>query len=596
MSSKRGAEIIVEALEREGCEAMFGYVGGAILDIFDRLRESKIRFMMVRHEQGAAHMADGYARASGKAGVCIATSGPGATNLVTGLATAYMDSIPVIALTGQVPTALIGNDAFQEADIVGITRPITKQNYLVKDARDLAPTIKEAFYIATTGKPGPVVIDLPKNIQQQLVKDFKYPESVVIRGYKPVTRGNPKMVKKAAAMIQKAKRPVIYAGGGAITSDAHEELYELATKCKIPVTTTLMGLGAFPENHPLALEMLGMHGTAYANLAMAETDLIIGLGARFDDRITGKLDEFGRNAKVIHVDIDPSSISKNVSVDCPIVGDLCNVLHQINEYVEPGDTSEWLKQIDEWKRQYPMHYDRDDMPAGAIKPQYVIECINEVTKGNAIIVTEVGQHQMWAAQYIKSARPRHFLSSGGLGTMGFGFPAAIGAKVARPEETVIDIAGDGSFQMNVQELATAVNYNIPVVIAVVNNRYLGMVRQWQDLFYDRTYAGVDLEGGDVLGHGAKDHRYVPDFVKLAEAYGAVGMQVTKKEDCLPALESAIKMKKVVVLDFSCSREENVFPMVPAGAALSGMIMEPEGKKKKEEEAASKVGGEGMVLL
>ncbi|HEQ60112.1 MAG TPA: biosynthetic-type acetolactate synthase large subunit, partial [Firmicutes bacterium] len=459
MVSKRGAEIIIDALTREGCEVMFGFPGGAVLDIFDELPKSNIRFVLVRHEQGAAHMADGYARASGKVGVCIATSGPGATNLVTGLATAYMDGVPVVALTGQVPTPMIGNDAFQEADVVGITRPITKHNYLVKDARDLAQTFKEAFYIASTGKPGPVLIDLPKDVQKQVVTNYRYPEKVHLRGYKPVIEGNVKMVKKAAELIRKAKRPVIYVGGGAIASAAHEEIYTLATRCNIPVTTTLMALGTFPENHPLSLKMLGMHGTAYANYAMIHADLIIALGARFDDRITGKLEEFARGAKVIHIDIDPTAISKNVAVDCPIVGDLRKVLEELNKIVKPGDYREWLERVKEWKSENPLTYDRGPVPEGEIKPQYVIECIYEVTKGNAVITTEVGQHQMWAAQFYTHCRPRSFLTSGGLGTMGYGFPAAIGAKVARPEEVVVDIAGDGSIQMCIQELATAVNYN-----------------------------------------------------------------------------------------------------------------------------------------
>jgi len=599
MVSKRGAEIVIDALQREGCEVMFGYIGGSILDIFDELPKSKIEFVMVRHEQGAAHMADGYARATGKVGVCMATSGPGATNLVTGLATAYMDGIPIVAITGQVPTAMIGNDAFQEADVTGITRPITKHNYLVRDINELAQTFKDAFYIASTGKPGPVLIDLPKDIQRQTVTHYKYPEKVQLAGYKPVLGGNPKMVKMAAELIQKAKRPVIYAGGGAIASGAHEEIYELATQCNIPITTTLMGLGCFPENHPLSLKMLGMHGSAYANFAMIHADLIIALGARFDDRITGKLDEFAKNARVIHIDIDPTAISKNVRVDCPIVGDLKHILTDLNKQVKPGDYTEWLERIQTWKKQYPLTYVRKNMPEGEIKPQFVIETIYEVTKGNAIIATEVGQHQMWAAQFYTHCRPRSFLSSGGLGTMGYGFPAAIGAKVARPDEVVIDIAGDGSIQMNIQELATAVNYNIPVIIAILNNGYLGMVRQWQDLFYERKYSGVTLTGNDPLEKRRTVQRdqlgYVPDFIKLADAYGALGMRIKKKEDVAPALKTAIESKRVCILDFLCTQEENVFPMVPAGAALTGMLIDGPGEPEKEEAPVSK-NGDGMVLL
>lgn len=575
MVSKKGAEIIIDALVREGCEVMFGFPGGSVLDIFAEIPKSGIKFVLVRHEQGAAHMADGYARASGKPGVCLATSGPGATNLVTGLATAYMDSIPVIAITGQVPTPLIGNDAFQEADMVGITRPVTKYNYLVTDANDLARVFKEAFYIATTGKPGPVLIDIPKDVQKQVVQNYKYPEKVNLRGYKPVREGNLKQIKKAAEMIQKAKRPVIYVGGGAVTSGANEEIYALATRCKIPVTTTLMALGVFPETHALSLEMLGMHGTAYANYAMIHADLIIALGARFDDRITGKLDEFAREAQIIHVDIDPSAISKSVNVHCPIVGDLKAVLLELNKLVKPGKYEEWLEQVAQWKKDNPLTYDRENMPEGEIKPQYVIESIYEVTEGKAVIATEVGQHQMWSAQFYKYSRPRNWISSGGLGTMGFGFPAAIGAKMARPNDLVFDIAGDGSIQMNIQELATAVNYNIPVIITIVNNRYLGMVRQWQDMFYDKYYSGVNLAGEDRVepqdAHERTGLQYVPDFVKLAEAYGAVGIRVTRKEDVVPALRKAIELKKVCVIEFLCSREENVFPMVPAGKGLHEMI-------------------------
>ena len=548
-----GAQILIESLKKEGAEVLFGYPGGNVLPLFDELYEKGIRFILTRHEQGAAHAADGYARATGKVGVCIATSGPGATNLTTGIANAYMDSIPMVAITGQVKTFVIGNDAFQEADVTGITRPITKHNYLVKDIKDLATIVKEAFHIASTGRPGPVVIDLPVDVQQDKT-EFIYPAHVNIRGYKPTYFGHPGQMKKAAKLIQKAKRPILYVGGGAIISGAHEELLTIAEKLSIPVTTTLMGKGAFPERHRLALGMLGMHGTAHANYAVMESDLIIAVGARFDDRVTGRLDAFAPHAKVIHIDIDPTSISKNVKVDIPIVGDAKNVLGELIQFIDKAqDLSDWLKQIHEWKTKHPMRY-RDD---GKLKPQYVIERINEATNGEAIIVTEVGQHQMWAAQWCQCTQPRTFLSSGGLGTMGFGFPASIGAKIGRPDKIVFDISGDGSFQMNIQELATAVTHKVHVKIAILNNGFLGMVRQWQELFYKKRYSYTYLEN--------------PDFVKIAEAYGAVGIRVTKKEEVLPALRKAIETDRVVVMDFRIEEEENVFPMVPAGEAINRMI-------------------------
>lgn len=551
----RGAKILLEGLKREGVEVMFGISGGAVIDIFDAMyNEPEIKFYLTRHEQAAAHAADGYARSTGKVGVCIATSGPGATNLVTGIATAYMDSIPIVAITGQVASHLIGNDAFQEADVTGITRPITKHNYLIKDVTEIADTIKEAFHIAQTGRPGPVVIDIAKDAQQKEI-EFSYPEKAEMRSYKPTYEGHPKQIAKAVELIRESRQPVIYAGGGVIISDAHEELKELALKAQVPVTTTLLGLGGFPETHELSLGMLGMHGTAYANHAVMESDLLIAIGARFDDRVTGKLETFAPGAQIIHIDIDPSAISKNVVVDIPIVGDAKRVLGELNKLVEKADTESWLKQIAELKKKYPLTYGQD---GDLIKPQYVVEQIYEVTKGEAIVVTEVGQNQMWAAQFYKYTQPRTFLSSGGLGTMGYGFPAAIGAQVGCPDKIVFDIAGDGSIQMNIQELTTAVSNKLPVKVAILNNSYLGMVRQWQDLFYDGRLAGVNLETN-------------PDFVKVAEAFGATGIRVTKQEEVAPAIEQAIKTPGPVFMEFIVDRDENVFPMVPSGAAINEMI-------------------------
>jgi len=548
-----GAEILIECLKREGVQVMFGYPGGAVLPIFDKLYDADIRFILTRHEQAAAHAADGYARATGKVGVCIATSGPGATNLTTGIANAYMDSIPIVAITGQVKTFLIGNDAFQEADVTGITRPITKHNYLVKRTEDLARIIREAFHIASTGRPGPVLIDIPVDVQQKDV-EFIWPEEIKIRGYNPTYFGHPGQIKKAAKFISQAKKPIIYAGGGIITSGAQRELKELAEKIQAPVVLTLMGLGGFPSSHPLSLGMLGMHGTVYANLAIQNADLIITCGARFDDRVTGRLDAFAPYAKIIHIDIDPASISKNVKVDVPIVGDAKNVLGQLLEEINKvPDTSDWLKLIEGWKKKYPLMYE----VKGKIKPQYVIEQIYQVTNGEAIICTEVGQNQMWAAQWYKYNYPRSFISSGGLGTMGFGFPAAMGAKVGQPEKIVFDIAGDGSIQMNIQELATCVCNKINVKVAILNNGYLGMVRQWQELFYKKRYSHTCL--------------YNPDFVKLAQAYGAEGIRVTKKEEVRPAIEKALEIDNAVFIDFHIEPEENVYPMVPAGEAIDRMI-------------------------
>lgn len=551
---KTGAEILVDALREEGVEVIFGYQGGAVLPIFDVIyRTKEPRVVLVRHEQAAAHAADGYARSKGKVGVCIATSGPGATNLVTGIATAYMDSVPLVALTGQVPTAMIGNDAFQEADIVGITRPITKQNYLVKRTEDLGRIVKEAFYLARSGRPGPVLIDIPKDVSTGKCKQERL-GTVSLRSYNPTYKGHPLQIKKAAEAIAKAKRPVIYAGGGVISSNAADRLKELAEKTKIPVTNTLMGLGGFPGTHPLFLGMLGMHGTKYANFAVNEADLLIACGARFDDRVTGKMDEFAKGATIIHIDIDPSEIGKNIPCHIPIVGDVGLVLEELNKIVKPPEISEWQTKISEWKRRYPLTYENN----GELKPQYVIEKIYELTKGEAIITTEVGQNQMWAAQYYKFDKPRRFLSSGGLGTMGYGFPAAIGAQVANPGAVVFDIAGDGSIQMNIQELATAVAEKLPVKIAILNNQYLGMVRQWQELFFGKRYSYSEIS-------------VAPCFVKLAEAYGILGIRVERKEEVEEAIKKALAYEGPVLLDFRIAREENVYPMVPAGAALTQMI-------------------------
>ena len=554
-----GAQIFMESLIKEKVEIMFGIPGGALLPTFDVLYGAPIKFILTRHEQGAAHMADGYARATGKVGVCIATSGPGATNLTTGLATANMDSIPVVAFTGQVATHLVGNDAFQEADTTGVTRSITKYNYLVKDVKELASIIKEAFCIARTGRPGPVLIDFPVDVQRASC-EFVYPREVNIRSYKPKYDGHPQQIKKAVELIKESERPVIYAGGGIIISEASGELREMARITKIPVTLTLMGMGAFPQDSELFLGMLGMHGTYFANQAIQNSDLIIAIGARFDDRITGRLDAFAPQAKIIHVDIDPTSISKNVKVDIPIVGDAKNVMKEMNKLLsKPGlknieKRKKWQKQISRWKKENPLTYKKDDK----LRPQYVVEKICEATKGKAIITTEVGQNQMWAQQFYKYNYPRHFITSGGLGTMGYGFPAAIGAKLGKPEKIVFDIAGDGSFQMNIQELATAVNNKVGVKVAILNNGYLGMVRQWQELFYKKRYSATDLTAN-------------PDFVKIAEAYGASGIRVSKKDEVEGALEKAISLDGPVILDFLVEREENVFPMVPTGARLDEVI-------------------------
>jgi len=553
---RKGAEVFIDALVAEGVEVMFGYPGGAVIPVFDVLYDrTDIRVILVRHEQAAAHAADGYARATGRVGVCIATSGPGATNLTTGIATANFDSVPVVAITGQVPTHLIGNDAFQEADATGITRSITKYNALLDDPRRIRRTVREAFHIASTGRPGPVLIDLPVDVQKAEVEDSGEAE-IDLPGYKPNLEGNDRQVRLAAEAINASERPVLYVGGGVIIAGATTELRELAEKGQIPVTMTLLGLGAFPGDHDLSLCMLGMHGTAYANYAIQHADLIIAVGARFDDRVTGKLDAFAPQVeRLIHIDIDPASISKNVRVDIPIQGDAKNVLGKLLPLVEPRQREEWLAQVGEWKRQFPLTYDRE---CDELKPQYVVEQIHEVTGGEAIITTEVGQNQMWAAQFYIYRRPRQLLASGGLGTMGYGFPAAIGAQVGCPDRVVFDIAGDGSIQMNIQELATAVANELPVNVAILNNGYLGMVRQWQELFFDRRYSHTHLVGN-------------PDFVKVAEAYGATGIRVERKEQVRPALERAVAASGPVFIDFRVAPEENVFPMVPAGEAIDQMI-------------------------
>ena len=557
---KTGSQIIVESLKKEGVETIFNYPGGAVLPLFDELQGAPFQQVLVRHEQAAVHAADGYARATGKVGVVIVTSGPGATNTVTGIATAFMDSVPVVIMTGQVPTLLIGNDAFQEADIIGITRPCTKHNYLVKDIKDLAQTIKEAFYVARSGRPGPVLIDLPKDTLVNSA-EFKYPEKVFIRGYQPTYEGHLGQIQRAVKLVLKSKKPVLYVGGGIISSNASKELTLFAEKLGIPVTMTLMGLGSIAGNHSLSLGMLGMHGTYWANMAVMESDLLIAIGSRFDDRVTGKIEAFAPQAKIIHIDIDPTSISKNVRVDLPIVGDCKRVLSKILSLLEDEEVrtfkagmDKWHHQIEKFRAIHSMNYEQRDI----IKPQYVIEKIFELTKGDAIISTEVGQNQMWTAQYFPFLRPRTLLTSGGLGTMGYGFPAAMGAQVAFPNKLVIDISGDGSFQMNSQELATVVQYRLPVKVVILNNGYLGMVRQWQEFFYGKRYASVSLEGVS------------PDFVKLAEAYGAVGLRATKPEEVVPALKKAFSTPEPVIIDFEIDPEENVYPMVPAGEPLNQM--------------------------
>jgi acetolactate synthase I/II/III large subunit len=552
---KTGAKLLIEGLQREGVETLFGYPGGVVLPIYDELYDSPLRHILVRHEQAAAHAADGFARASGRVGVCLATSGPGACNLVTGIATAYMDSVPIVAITGQVPTFLLGNDAFQESDITGITMPVTKHNYLVKSPAELPRIIQEAFYVARTGRQGPVLVDIPKDVSTNTI-DFEpvLPEEPNLRGYQPTYRGHPKQIEKAMEMLITAERPLIYAGGGIIASEASPELIQLAEQMMIPVTTTLMGLGAIPCDHPLNLGMLGMHGTEYANFAVTECDCLLALGVRFDDRVTGKLDTFASRARIIHIDIDPAEIGKNKYVDIPIVGDLKIVLGEMTRKLsKKGNYENWLEKVRTWKRKHPLRY-KDD---GVLRPQYIIQQISALLGGEGVIVSEVGQNQMWTAQYYCFRKPRSWITSGGLGTMGYGFPAAMGAQYARPGETVFDIAGDGSFQMNIQELGTVSANNIPVKVAILNNCFLGMVRQWQELFYNRRYSFTELPP--------------VDFVGVAKAYGIDGIRVESTEEVIPALKSAIDSDGPFVLDFRVEREENVFPIVPPGAANNEMI-------------------------
>ncbi len=555
-----GAKIFVESLKKEGATKIFGYPGGAVLPIFDELyKDGNIDVYLVRHEQNAVFAADGFARALGRAGTALVTSGPGATNTVTGIASAYMDSIPVVVFTGQVSTTMVGSDAFQEVDTTGVTRPITKWNRMVKDVNELSSTIKMGYYIATSGRPGPVVIDIPKDIQV-LEANFEYPDKVELRSYKPQYKPHPVQVKKAAEAIKKSKRPVIYCGGGVIHSNASKELVEFAEKLNAPVTMTLMGLGAVPATHPLSLGMLGMHGSVATNYAVSHSDLLIAIGSRFDDRVTGKIETFAPNAVKIHIDIDPSSISKNVVVDIPIVGDVKEVLKELIPMVDRLDTDEWLEQIKEWQREHPLRYERSDK---VIKPQYLVEKVSELTSGKAVITGDVGQHQMWVAQFYKFQKPRNWFTSGGLGAMGYAFPAAIGAKVALPDTEVIAFVGDGAFQMTFQDLALVSQRNIPVKVIIVNNFYLGMVRQWQELFYERRYSSVFLS--------SSENYYLPDFVKLADAYNIKALRVDKPQDLDTALKEMLEAKTPFILDVWVDKEENVLPMVPAGRGLLEMI-------------------------
>ncbi len=552
-----GASMIISALQKEGVDTVFGYPGGAVLPLYDRLYDSSLRHILVRHEQAAVHAADGYARVTGKPGVVFATSGPGATNLVTGIANAFMDSVPMVLITGQVPSGFIGTDAFQEADITGITLPVTKHNYLVKDAKQLPSILSEAFYLASTGRRGPVLIDVPKDVFDQEAP-FEYSVECEIPGYNPTYDGHAGQISRAVKAIRDAKKPVIFGGGGLIRSGAASALEELAEKARIPVILSLMGLGAYPGDRELFLGMPGMHGSITANYALSEADLIIATGVRFDDRVTGKLDSFARNAKIVHIDIDPAEIGKNVKIDVPIVGDVKTVLEAILKKLQPGDTAEWLQQIENWQKQNPMPGALQSS-GNTVKPQYVIRELSRLCGENTVVATDVGQHQMWAAQHFIIREPQAFLTSGGLGTMGYGFPAAIGAKFAAPDKRVVCITGDGSFQMNIQELATAVNNELDITIAIINNSYLGMVRQWQDIFYDKRYAYTLLEGS-------------PDFVKVAEAYGAKGMRAGDDQEATEAIEQAIQEKGPVVIDFVVEQEENVYPMVAPNRPINDIII------------------------
>jgi len=569
MSKINGSKMLLKCLENEGVEYIFGYPGGKVIPIYDAIYdEKKIKHILVRHEQCAAHAADGYARATGKTGVCMATSGPGATNLITGIANAYMDSVPIVAITGQVSTEEIGTDSFQEADITGITAPITKHNYLVKHVKELPNVIKEAFYIASTGRPGPVLVDIPSDIQKAMI-DEQVKGEINLPGYKPTVKGNLKQIKEAAVKIYHSKKPVIFSGGGVISSNASSLLREFADYAKIPVITSLLGKGSYPEDKKLSMGMAGMHGTRYANMVFVNTDLIIGIGVRFDDRVTGKLSEFAKNAEVIHIDVDPAEIGKNVKVAIPIVGDAKSVLSdliaeykKINTEKESADFSQWLGEVENWKKEYPVYYDKD---TNLIKPGFIIETLQNLTKGDAIICTEVGQNQMWAAQYYKVLEPRTFISSGGLGTMGYGFPSSIGAQLGRPDKMVFDIAGDGSLQMISQEFATAVVNKLPIKIILLNNGSLGLVKQWQELFYNERYSETCIRG-------------CVDFVKLVEAYGGGGFRVKEKKDIEKTIKEAMGIRNLVLIDFWIDPDENVFPFVAPGAAISEMLDHKQVKK------------------
>jgi acetolactate synthase-1/2/3 large subunit len=569
-----GAAILVDILEKEGVDVLFGYPGGQAIPIFDALYDARdIDVVLVRHEQAAAHAADGYARATGKVGVCLATSGPGATNLITGIANAYLDSIPMVAITGQVSTPYLGTDAFQEADMVGISRPVTKHNFLVKNIKELPLILKQAFYIARTGRPGPVLVDLPSDISRGTLDDYEYPADVSMRSYKPTMVGHPRQIEKAAELIKSAKRPLVFAGGGVITSGAHAELFELVTTLNAPITLTLLGLGAFPAEHEMFIGMPGMHGSKTANTAIQEADVIIAVGARFDDRVTGHVGSFAPKAKIIHLDIDPAAISKIVRVDVPVVGDAKNILAALNKAITPRPASEWNEQIAKWRGEKLFTYKHSER---TIKPQYVIERLYEQTKDKDVIVaTEVGQHQMWTAQYYKFARPRTFLSSGGLGTMGFGLPAAMGASLGCGRKLAINVAGDGSIQMNIQELATIAINRIPVKIVILNNEYLGMVRQWQELFWNRRYSSTCLRGsslcGECRGPGHCKVKYIPDFVKLAESYSIPGFRATKHAEVDAVLKAGLAVDGPALMEFAVAPEENVFPMVPAGKPLDQVM-------------------------
>jgi acetolactate synthase-1/2/3 large subunit len=577
-----GAQAMFKALEGEGVDVVFGIPGGAILPAYDPLLDSSVRHILCRHEQGAGHAAEGYAHATGRVGVCMATSGPGGCNLVTALADAKMDSVPMVAITGQVPTPVVGNDAFQEADITGITMPVTKHNMLVTDAADVARTIREAFHIASTGRPGPVLVDIPKDV---LITETEWvwPKQVDLPGYKPTTKGNQRQVREAINLILAAERPVLYVGGGVLKSDATKELFQLATEGKLPVVTTLMARGAFPDSHELCFGMPGMHGNYTAVTAMQRCDLLVSLGARFDDRVTGKLAAFAPNARVVHVDIDPAEIGKNRVVDVPIVGEAKDVIAKMAEELKrrqaetggPPDRSKWLGQLDDWRTRYPYTYDQPE--DGPLKPEYVVERLYELYGGDAIVVSGVGQHQMWASQYWKFEQPRTWINSGGLGTMGFAVPAAMGAKVGQPDRRVLAIDGDGCFQMTAQELATTTTENIPIVVAIINNAYLGMVRQWQELFYNERFSQV------YLSHD------VPDYVKLAEAYGCVGLRAEHPAEVDAVIDKAISIDdRSVVIDFRCDQEEKVFPMVPAGASNDDIILGPDGLRPIEDPAEAPI--------